>query len=155
MTTQQITDLLQRYEQAATTDAEEAQLRQMAQEQKLPDDWNAYFNALDNAIEMPDGMERHLEQRIDAMHASERARRRHWWGRVAGIAATVAILLGVGQMAYQRHRTEVILNEDTYSDPQLAYEETEQVLTMLSQQLNKSDQGMKALQEMSEIMNKK
>jgi len=82
-------------------------------------------------------------------------RHRHWWRRVAGIAATVAILLSVGLYVHNQRQTQALLNQDTYTDPQAAYNETEQVLTQLANQLNKGGEGVDALKQMSDILNSK
>lgn len=155
MTTNKIDELLNRYEQGITTETEELSLRELAAQGQLPDEWNDYFAVLDGSVKVPDGLEERLERRIDAMQSSERLRRRQWWRRVTGIAATVAILLSVGVYVHNQRQTQAILEQDTYTDPQEAYNQTEQVLTMLSKQLNKSDDGMHALEIMTQKLNNK
>ena len=153
MTTQEISTLLKHYEEGITTEAQEHELRQLAAARSLPDEWNEYFAALDAAVEVPDGLQQRLEARIDTLDATRQMRHRHWWRRVAGIAATVAILLSVGLYVHNQRQTQALLNQDTYTDPQAAYNETEQVLTQLSNQLNKGGEGVDALKQMSDILN--
>ena len=155
MTTDRINKLLQRYDDGTATESEETTLRQLAALRQLPSDWNDYFSALDEAVEVPDGMEQRLVKRIDAMQAAEKLNRRQWWRRVTGIAATVAILLTIGLYVHNQRQTQVLLEQDTYTDPQEAYNKTEQVLTLLSRELNKGDEGMQALKEMTQKLNKK
>ena len=155
MTTERINKLLQRYDDSTATESEETTLRQLAALRQLPSDWNDYFSALDEAVEVPDGMEQRLVKRIDAMQAAEKLNRRQWWRRVTGIAATVAILLTIGLYVHNQRQTQVLLEQDTYTDPQEAYNKTEQVLTLLSRELNKGDEGMQALEFMTQKLNKK
>ena len=155
MTTNKIDELLNRYEQGITTEKEELSLRELAVEGQLPDEWNDYFAVLDGSVTVPDGLEERLERRIDAMQLTEHLRRRKWWRRVTGIAAMVVILLSVGVYIHNQRQTQAILEQDTYTDPQEAYNQTEQVLTMLSKQLNKSDDGMHALEIMTQKLNNK
>ena len=155
MTTQEINTLLKHYEEGITTEAQEHELRQLAAARSLPDQWNEYFAVLDDAVEVPDGMEQRLEARIDALNAAEQAQHRHWWRRMAGIAATVALLLSIGGYVHNQRQTQALLNQDTYTDPQAAYNETEQVLTQLANQLNKGGEGVDALKQMSDILNSK
>ena len=155
MTTQEINTLLKNYDEGTTTEAQERELRRLAAARGLPDEWNEYFAALDAAVEVPDGLQQRLEARIDTLDATRQMRHRHWWRRVAGIAATVAILLSVGLYVHNQRQTQTLLNRDTYTDPQAAYNETEQVLTQLANQLNKGGEGVDALKQMSDILNSK
>lgn len=153
MTTEQINNLLQRYEQGSTTEAEEQSLRQLAAQGLLSGEWNDYFAALDGAVEVPEGLEDRLSRCIDAMQAGDKLRHRVWWRRVVGIAASLAILITVGLYIHNQHQTRAILDEDTYTDPQEAYNQTEQVLIMLSRQLNKGEDGMRTLELMTQKLN--
>lgn len=155
MTTQEINTLLKNYDEGTTTEAQERELRRLAAARGLPDEWNEYFAALDAAVEVPDGLQQRLEARIDTLDATRQMRHRHWWRRVAGIAATVVILLSVGLYVHNQRQTQTLLNRDTYTDPQAAYNETEQVLTQLANQLNKGGEGVDALKQMSDILNSK
>ena len=153
MTTQEINTLLKQYDEGIAAEAQERELRRLAAAGSLPDEWNEYFAALDAAVEAQERLEQRLEARIDALDAAERARHRRWWRRVAGIAATVAILLSVGVYVHNQRQAQAILNQDTYTDPQAAYNETELVLTQLADHLNKGNDGVDALEQMSVILN--
>ena len=89
------------------------------------------------------------------MQARDQLRYGQWWHSVVGVAASLAILMTVGLYVHNQHQTQAILDEDTYTDPQEAYNQTEQVLTKLSLQLNKGDDGMQALEFMTQKLNKK
>lgn len=155
MTIQEINILLKHYDEGTATEAQERELRRLALANRLPDQWNEYFAVLDDAVEVPEGLEDRLSRRIDTMHAGDQLRHRLWWRRVVGIAASLAILITVGLYVHNQHQTRAILDEDTYTDPQEAYNQTEQVLTKLSLQLNKGDDGMQALEFMTQKLNKK
>ena len=155
MTTQEINTLLKHYDEGTTTEAQERELRRLAAARGLPDEWNEYFAALDDVVEVPDGLEQRLEARIDALDEVEQAKHHHLWRRMAGIAATVAILLSVGLYVHNQRQTQEILNQDTYTDPQAAYNETELVLTQMANHLNKGSEGVDALEQMSDILNSK
>ena len=155
MTTQEINTLLKNYDEGTTTEAQERELRRLAAARGLPDEWNEYFAALDAAVEPPEGLEQRLEASIDALDAAQQMWYRRRWRRVAGIAATVAILLSVGLYVHNQRQTQAILNQDTYTDPQAAYNETELVLTQMANHLNKGSEGVDALEQMSDILNSK
>ena len=155
MTIQEINTLLKNYDEGTTTEAQERELRRLAAARGLPDEWNEYFAALDDVVEVPDGLEQRLEARIDALDEVEQAKHHHLWRRMAGIAATVAILLSVGLYVHNQRQTQAILNQDTYTDPQAAYNETELVLTQMANHLNKGSEGVDALEQMSDILNSK
>ena len=153
MTTQEINILLKHYADGTTTEAQERELRRLALANRLPGQWNEYFAALDEAAQVPDGLEQRLEARIDELDSAERVRHRHWWRRVVGIAATVALLLSIGVYVHDKRQTQILLNQDTYTDPQAAYDETELVLTQLANHLNKGNEGVGALKQMSDLLN--
>lgn len=155
MTIQEINTLLKHYDEGTTTEAQERELRRLAAARGLPDEWNEYFAALDAAVEAPEGLEQRLEASIDALDAAQQMWYRRRWLRVAGIAATVAILLSVGLYVHNQRQTQAILNQDTYTDPQAAYNETELVLTQMANHLNKGSEGVDALEQMSDILNSK
>lgn len=153
MSNEQINQLLERYDQALTTHDEEQLLRQLAAKGLLPTDWNQYFAALDIAAEAPEGLEQRLSDRIDVWQREEKVRQHSWMRHLMGMAATVAVLISVGYWAYGRQRADVLLNGDTFSDPQAAYDETEMVLTELSEHLNRGAVGMSAFEKMTQILN--
>ena len=155
MTIQEINTLLKNYDEGIATEAQERELRRLAAARGLPDEWNEYFAALDAAVEPPEGLEQRLEANIDALDAAQQMWYRRRWRRVAGIAATVAILLSVGLYVHNQRQTQAILNQDTYTDPQAAYNETELVLTQMANHLNKGSEGVDALEQMSDILNSK
>lgn len=92
--------------------------------------------ASDKGIGIPDGFGRELDRMIDSMDAAERiitskrglARRPATY--IIGIAASVAVVAGLA-FSLRIYRTP----EDTFTDPVLAYAETEKALMMISDKM--------------------
>jgi hypothetical protein len=89
-----------------------------------------------------------FENRLAAQIESQREIPRHksgWINRLA-VAASIAVLIGISGVIVLKkewHR-----EKDTYSNPQLAYEEAQKTLLFVSQKMN---QGMKPLKAVSKI----
>lgn len=83
-----------------------------------------------------------LERQLDAWNAVEKSTSRHFRSRslrwAVGIAASLLLLVGVGMGLTQKEdKTAFATYEDTYTNPQDAYNETRKALMMFSQTLNK------------------
>ena len=77
----------------------------------------------DESIIVPDGLESRVFQPKDNRH--------RWWTAI-NIAASLAILAGIGLAWYNRSRPL----EDTFDDPALAYAMVEETLTKMSRNVD-------------------
>lgn len=107
-----------------------------------------------NDIEIPDGLEARLSMKIDQWAESERKvakpapqqrKKRISLLRTASIAASIALLLGIG-ITLSNHDNKV--QRDTFDNPEQARQEAEKALNLLVYNLGK---GMEQLNKVKEI----
>ncbi len=116
------------------------------------DDDKMFFEALagnNDTIEVPTELQHRLSQAIDQWEEAERnatAVHRRRFRLISlrpsiGIAASIALLFALGTM---RFGNQSITREpvDTFTDPMEAYAETQRVLTLFANTIDKSTQGM-------------
>ena len=105
-------------------------------------------------IPIPEGLEERLSNKIDEWEVEEhrnlvvakRGKIQKNWKRISGIAASVAIMIGLGAFLFNQNATPNG-HTDTYSDPEIAYAEAENALNLLAANLNK---GMDQIDLVSE-----
>ena len=90
----------------------------------------------DESIIVPDGLESRVFQPKDNRH--------RWWTAIS-IAASLAILAGIGLGWYNRSKPL----EDTFDDPALAYAMVEETLAKMSQNL---EIGVKSVEKSRDII---
>lgn len=115
------------------------------------DDDKSFFNALagnDDSIEVPSHLEQRLSHAVDSWQEAEqqataaRHRFRIFSLRPAiSIAASVAILFAIGSM-FLNNPWKTGEPADTFTDPMEAYAETQRVLTLFANTLDKSMDGI-------------
>lgn len=157
----EIRRLLDRYYEGDTTESEENLLRDyFAQSEVDPDleDDRLLFEAMTGdackAPELPAGLERLLSDSIDSWQRSEcrqapprRVLRFIPWRRPVSIAASVAVLLGLGIMFIHIHsHGDNSVPTDTFTDPQEAYAETQRVFLIFSNTIDKSMQQLEKME---------
>lgn len=109
-----------------------------------------------NDIEIPDGLEDRLSRKIDQWAKSEGEtskqvsehplrKKRFSMFRTVSIAASIALLFGIGLML---HGQSDHAHKDTYDDPEQARQEAEKALNLLAYNLSK---GMEQLEKVKEI----
>ena len=144
--------LLDLYYEGKSSASDEAALRDyFARPDTDPelDDDKMFFNALagdDNSTKVPADFEERLSHAIDSWQESERkavaARSRFKFisfRPAIGIAASIAVLFAIGAMLLNNQNREPA---DTFTDPMEAYAETQRVLTLFANTIDKSMQGM-------------
>ncbi len=89
----------------------------------------------DESIIVPDGLESRVFQPKDNRH--------RWWTAIS-IAASLAVLAGIGFAWYNRSKPL----EDTFDDPALAYAMVEETLAKMSQNL---EIGVKSVEKSRDI----
>lgn len=132
--------LLSHFYEAQTSEQEEERLKQMiadssASDEELTAEEKEFFSQMFP----PEGFEQRMAEHIDSL-TKERKRkarivdmRRGKW--IAGIAASVAIVISVG--LYLNRQDSESIYTDTYNSPEEAYQETKYALSMFSNTLNK------------------
>ena len=92
-------------------------------------------------IPIPEGLEERLSAKIDEWEQEEKkAQRRHLMPKVlryAAVAASVALVMGVGFHLLSQDQYMNLAEQDTYQNPEQAQQEAERALTLLAVNLNK------------------
>lgn len=137
MTDKELERLLDRFASDEITGSEQQQLIEQLEAAESP--------------AMPDGLEHRLAATIDTLDASERTRksislrpRRKYPLRViAGLAASVAVIVALGVHMFTPQPSTPTTPLDTCATPEEAYAETQRALLIFSNALNK---GMEQLE---------
>ena len=149
-----IEDLLTRYYEGVTSEAEEKELKRFFMEEEVSEDLLAEKElflqlAACPEHEIPVGLEERLNDMIDAWDMSEkralkvkkrtRIIRLQWLG---SIAASLLLLFSVGMYLYKPSAPK-----DTCATPEEAYMQAQKALVMLSSRLNKGMEEVETVQE--------
>jgi negative regulator of sigma E activity len=114
------------------------------------------YKALER-IPIPEGLEARLSAKIDEWEQEEtkqKAQRRRLLPsalRYMAVAASVALVLGVGLHLMRQDEVTNLAEQDTYQDPMLAQQEAERALNLLAYNLNK---GMGHLEKAKALSDK-
>lgn len=105
-------------------------------------------------------LEQKLDLLIDNFHAEEersiislprKSKKIILWKKITAVAACILVLISAGLFLLDNHSGKM---NDTYSDPQDAYIETQKALTFVSSKLNKGFEQMESAQKNLEKTNK-
>ena len=159
MNVDRINQLLERYYNAETTEAEEKELKRFFAEEEVPAHLLAekemflQLQASMNEEAISEGLEERLSEAIDTWEAQEqrtlkiqrntRIRHLQWIG---SIAASMLIVVSFGWYLYE----PIPARKDTCATPEEAYIHTEKALMMFAQALNKGVKQMEVIQESTE-----
>lgn len=148
-----INELLERYYEALTTEAEEQELKRYFESEDVPAQLQAekeMFLQLQQMAQtdMPQSLEERLSASIDRWDAEERQtirmpekKRMPAIGRWAGsIAAGIAVLMAFGWYIYGQEPER----KDTCATPEEAYRETQRALAMFTDAMNRGVNQMEA-----------
>ena len=108
-------------------------------------------------IPSPEGLEERLSAKIDEWEKEEtkqKAQRRRLLPRslrYTAIAASIALIFGMGYHYLQQDEPVNLAEQDTYQDPILAQQEAERALNLLAANLNK---GMGHLEKAKALSDK-
>ena len=156
MNTERINELLERYYEALTTEAEEEELRRFFTEGEVParlmGEKELFLQlqaAASGEVAVPEGLEERMETAIDGWATQEETeRKRHsriyrlrWMG---GIAASIVVLLAFGWNLYEPAR------RDTCATPEEAYAEAHEALMQFAWALDKGTQQIAMVQSTTE-----
>lgn len=92
-------------------------------------------------IPIPEGLEERLSKKIDEWEQAEKkAKRRHLLPktlRYTAVAASVALVFGIGLHLLQRDNSLDSAEQDTYQNPVVARQEAERALQLLATNLSR------------------
>ena len=112
------------------------------------------YEALER-IPIPEGLEERLSAKIDQWEREEQKAKQHAFMprvlRYAAVAASVALVFGVGFHLMRQDEVTNLAEQDTYQDPVLAQQEAERALNLLAYNLNK---GMGHLEKAKALSDK-
>lgn len=105
-------------------------------------------------IPVPEGLEERLSKKIDEWEREEKQTARHIRLpralRYTAIAATFALIMGVGFHLLGQDQEVNRAEQDTYQDPVLAQQEAERALNLLALNLNKGMQQLEKAKALSD-----
>jgi len=113
------------------------------------------YKALEQ-IPIPEGLEERLSAKIDEWEQEEtrqKAQRRRLLPRslrYTAIAASIALVFGMGYHYLQQDEPVNLAEQDTYQDPILAQQEVERALNLLAANLNKGMGHLEKAKALSE-----
>ena len=110
------------------------------------------YEALEQ-IPIPEGLEVRLSAKIDEWEQEEKAQRRRLLPsalRYTAVAASFALVFGVGYHLLSEYRIANLAEQDTYQDPRLAQQEAERALNLLAYNLNKGMGHLKKAKALSD-----
>ena len=146
MNTERINELLERYYEALTTEAEEEELRRFFAKGEVPAhlmgerELFLQLQAASAEAVVPEGLEGRLSDAIDGWAAQEEAEKSRRHGRIyrlrwiGGIAASIVLILAFGWHLYEPAR------RDTFATPEEAYAEAHEALMQFALALDKGTQ---------------
>jgi hypothetical protein len=143
METKEVKQLLQRYFNGESSDADEQQLEAYFRSEDVANELKEYTEFFGGIAELTSvnddtALEEDIMDYILENEHREKTKFRKMWQTVTGVAATIIIVLG-GFLFYQQQQQPF---KDTYEDPDKAYEVAEQTLGFVSEKYNK---GLSAL----------
>ena len=159
MNIDKINELLERYYNAQTTEAEEEELKRFFLEGQVPPQLaneKEMFLQLQSSTDdanVPEGLEERLSKAIDRWDSDENPRRNkrilhlQWLG---SIAASLLIMLSFGWYLYNPTPART----DTCATPEEAYMEAQKALAHFSMALNKGMKQMETAQRTTESVEK-
>ncbi len=138
MKTEEVKQLLQRYFNGESSEAEERQLEAYFQSGKIAEEvaeYAEFFGGISELAGIADdpSIEEDVMDYILENEHREKTRYRSMWKIVTGIAASVIIVLG-GFLFYQEQQKPY---DDTFNDPEQAYAYANETLQYISGKYNK------------------
>jgi uncharacterized protein HemX len=104
-------------------------------------------------IPIPEGLEKRLSEKIDEWEQAEK--KPHFFSfnkplRYVSVAASIALVLGLGYILLQQKVSINLAEQDTYRDPAIAKREAERALNLLASNLNRGMEQMKKAKDISD-----
>ena len=156
MNLHEIEKLLDKYFEGETTLSEETRLREFFTSGNVPEQWSnlvRYFKYLEQEkglhIIDPAFDDRMMAKVKESKFAVITDIRRPWIYWIAGIAASILILLAIF-VKFDPFSRSI---EDTYKDPQVAYMEARKILLFVSEKFNQGTRNLEPVSRLEKGLN--
>jgi hypothetical protein len=160
MDSKKLEELLKKYWDCESSLEEEAALRSYFCGDHVPEQWREtatlfrYFDAQKNKAVEP-GFDARVVHNIREVRRNNEGKVVKLFKNSMRIAAGVAVLLAAVYFVRQEIRkNEPVATEDTYTDPQRAFEETKKALLMISKGFGSAEQQAKKINMFNEAQEK-
>jgi hypothetical protein len=160
MDSNKLEELVKKYWDCETSLEEEQQLREYFREEHIPEPWREtaalfrYFDEQKTKTVEPQ-FDEMVVNRIKEMPARHKGKVVKWVAASLRIAAGVAVLLAAIYFVRQELREDqAVAVEDTFDDPQQAFEETKKALLMISKGFGRAEQQAKKINLFNEAQEK-
>lgn len=149
-------ELLKKYWEAETSPQEELELKKLLNESTEPEleEEKVLFALFDQkkSVELDEAFDAELLAQIGQMEEEKGTKvisLQSYFRQYASIAAAVLVLCISGALYYQQQQPYEV--EDTYDNPEVAYAELKRQLLMVSQYMNKGQDALKELNNLSKV----
>ena len=140
-----IENLLEKYFEAETSIAEEKELKDYFSSSDVAPAFEQYKPLFGYAIQAKQ------EQYNATIPLNTKKRKSVVW---LSVAASVAVLLGVGLFTFNHYNQPKSQDYGTYDDPEVAFRETQKALAMISEHVNKGIGSIGYLSEYEQSKNR-
>jgi hypothetical protein len=160
MDSKQLEDLLKKYWECETSLEEEALLREYFSGNEVPENLRetaALFRYFDEQKKKSVDVqfEKTVVSRIEQVSRAGKGKVVKLFNNALRIAAGVTVLmLAIYFVRQEIRKNEPVATEDTYSDPQKAFEETKKALLMISKGFGSAEQQAKKINVFNEAQEK-
>ena len=152
MNSREAEDLLNRYWRCETSLEEENELRQFFLKEEVPEHlikFQKMFQYLHDqrVAALDESFDLKLMEKINDTKTRNIPRMSSTWYKVAAAVILILSLVAINRqfMVVREKATQIV--EDTFNDPEKALEETKRMLLLVSEKLNKGNDGMKKMAE--------
>ena len=149
-------ELLKKYWDAETSPGEEQELKELLKESTEPEleEEKALFAHFENkkSVELDDSFDAELFAKLGLVEEAKGAKvisLKSYFRQYASIAAAVLVLCISGALYYQQQKQYEV--EDTFDSPEMAYAELKRQLLMVSRYMNKGQDALKELNNLSKV----
>ena len=149
-------ELLKKYWDAETSPGEEQELKELLNESTEPEleEEKALFAHFENqkSVELDDSFDAELFAKFGLVEEEKGAKvisLKSYFRQYASIAAAVLVLCISGALYYQQQEQNQM--EDTFDNPEVAYAELKKQLLIVSKYLNKGQNTLKELNNLSKM----
>jgi hypothetical protein len=161
MDSKKLEELVKKYWDCETSLEEEQQLREYFRGENIPDVWREtatlfrYFDEQKSKTVEPQ-FDETVVNRIKEIPRKREGKVVKWVTASLRIAAGVAVLLAAVYFVRQELREDTVIasSEDTFEDPQQAFEETKKALLMISKGFGRAEQQAKKINMFNEAQEK-
>jgi hypothetical protein len=152
-----IRELLDRFYLGETTLEEERRLQEYFSSAKIPEEFipdRDLFNSLNSgseAIHVPAGLDQKILSGIDREERKLTRTRRISVFSLSGLAAGLLVVIALYTGYFNNGNSARLALQDTYENPQDAYEEAKRTLSYVSAKLNSGTDELQHVQQVSKV----